>query len=174
MSSFQTLKDLIPLCVRFGLDGEVAKDLEKAVNASHYYFRYWWVEHHFIEQSRTSFFEHRTNSNVDLLVNEFKHPIFRLRTIEHRTPNLIGLSLDLQNYSSNWLEHHFTNSEWSRTCSSIENRTRTPYFRIRTIKYRTSNIVRPITKINWSSLIISNLQRIRTIIKQFNAIVQNY
>ena len=39
MSSFQILKDLIPLCVRFGLDGEVAKDLEKAVNASHYYFR---------------------------------------------------------------------------------------------------------------------------------------
>ena len=27
--------------------------------------------------------------------------------IENRTSNLIGLSLDLLNYSSNWLEHHF-------------------------------------------------------------------
>ena len=32
---------------------------------------------------------------------------FWLRTNEHRTLNLIGLSLNLLNYSSNWLEHHF-------------------------------------------------------------------
>lgn len=39
MEAFQWLKDMIPVFIRFGLDEEVAKDLEKAVNSSHYYFR---------------------------------------------------------------------------------------------------------------------------------------
>ena len=43
------------------------------------------------------------------------------------------------------LEHHFSNIERTRTCSFVGNRTRTPYFWLRTIEHRTSNIVRPIT-----------------------------
>ena len=42
--------------------------------------------------------------HVHLLAIEF---YFWLQTIKHRTSNLIGLSLDLLNYSSNWLKHHF-------------------------------------------------------------------
>ena len=34
-------------------------------------------------------------------------PYFWFRTIEHQTSNLIGRSLYLLNYSSNWLKHHF-------------------------------------------------------------------
>ena len=44
--------------------------------------------------------------------------------------------------TSNELEHHFSNIERTRTCSSIGDRTRTPYFWLRTIEHRTSNIVR--------------------------------
>ena len=57
------------------------------------------LEHHFwnIEQTRTcSSIGDRTGT-----------PYFWLWTIEHRPSNLIGLSLDLLNYSSNWYEHHF-------------------------------------------------------------------
>ena len=43
------------------------------------------------------------------------------------------------------LEHHFSNIERTRTCSFVDDRTRTPYFWLRTIEHRTSNIVRPIT-----------------------------
>ena len=42
----------------------------------------------------------------------------------------------------------FSNIERTRTCSSIRNRTQTPYFWLRTIEHRTSNIVRPITSKN--------------------------
>ena len=55
---------------------------------------------------RTSFFKHRTQI-CSSIGNRTRTPYFWLRTIEHRTSNLIGLSLDLLNYSSNWLEHHF-------------------------------------------------------------------
>ena len=37
------------------------------------------------------------------------------------------------------------NNERSQTCSSIDNRTLTPYFSLRTIQHLTSNIVQPIT-----------------------------
>ena len=47
----------------------------------------------------------------------------------------------------NELEHHFSNIKQTRTCSSYGYRTRTPYFWLWTIKHRTSNIVRRITKI---------------------------
>ena len=43
------------------------------------------------------------------------------------------------------LEHHFSNIERTRTCSFVGVRTRTPYFWLRTIEHRISNIVRPIT-----------------------------
>ena len=41
----------------------------------------------------------------------------------------------------------FSNIEWTRTCLSFGNRTRTPYFWLRMIEHQTSNIVRPITSI---------------------------
>ena len=41
------------------------------------------------------------------LCHRTRTPYFWLRTIEHRTSNLIQSSLHLLNYSSNWLEHHF-------------------------------------------------------------------
>ena len=61
---------------------------------------YWTLielEHHFlnIEQTRTC------SSNT----------LFWLWTIEHRTSNLLVLSLYLLNYSPNWLEHIFSNIE---------------------------------------------------------------
>ena len=43
--------------------------------------------------------------------------------------------------TSNELEHHFSNIEWTRTCSSIGDRTGTPYFWLRTIEHRTSNLI---------------------------------
>ena len=39
--------------------------------------------------------------------DQTRTPYFWLRTNEHCTLNLIRLSLDLLNYSSNWLKHHF-------------------------------------------------------------------
>ena len=47
----------------------------------------------------------------------------------------------------NKLKHNFLNVEQTRTCSSVSNRTRTPYFCLRTNELRTSNIVRPITNL---------------------------
>ena len=35
------------------------------------------------------------------------------------------------------LEHHFSNIERTRTCSFVDDRTRTPYFWLRTIEHRT-------------------------------------
>ena len=95
------------------------------------------VEHHIIEQ--------QTNSNIIFLTsNEFEHPIFDLeqsnfepnRAFTRFTKLLIKLS------NSNII---FTNIERTRTSSSIGNRTRTPYFCLRTIELQTSNIVRLIT-----------------------------
>ena len=57
------------------------------------------LEHHFSNIQRIptcSFVGDRTRT-----------PYFCLRTIEHRTSNLIELLLHLLNYPSNWLEHHF-------------------------------------------------------------------
>ena len=96
-----------------------------------------------IKRTRTSFFEHRANSIGD----RTRTPYFWLRTNEHQTLILIGLSLDLLNYSSNWLEHHFLNIERTRTTffehrtNSIGDRTGTPYFWLRTNKHRTLNLI---------------------------------
>ena len=88
-----------------------------------------------INRSRTSFFENRTNLNVFIywwsnsktlflapnkqtsniepiqtcssIGDRTRTPYFWLWTNRHRTLNLIGLSLDLLNYSSKWLEHYF-------------------------------------------------------------------
>ena len=57
------------------------------------------LEHHFSNIERT-----RTCSSIG---DRTRTPYFWLRTVEYRTSNLIGLSLDLINYSSNWLEHLF-------------------------------------------------------------------
>ena len=45
--------------------------------------------------------------------------------------------------TSNELKYHFSNIERTRTCSSIGYRTRTPYFWLRTIEHRTSNLIGP-------------------------------
>ena len=58
------------------------------------------LEHHFLNIERT-----QTCSSIG---DRTRTPYFWLRTNEHRTSNLIGLSLNLLNYSSNWLEHHFS------------------------------------------------------------------
>ena len=57
------------------------------------------LEHHFMNIKNTW-----TCSSIG---DRTQTPYFWLRTIEHRTSNIIGLSLCLLNYSSNWLEHHF-------------------------------------------------------------------
>ena len=41
------------------------------------------------------------------IVDRTRPPYFWLRMNKHQTSNLIGLSLDLLNFSLNWLEHHF-------------------------------------------------------------------
>ena len=99
------------------------------------------VEHYFsnIEQTWTN------SSTGDRTLIAY----FWLRTIEQWTSNLIGLSLDLLiNYSLNFLEHHFSNIEWTRTYLSIANPTWITYFWLRTMEHRTLNIVWPITTKN--------------------------
>ena len=50
------------------------------------------------------------------------------------------------------LGHHFSNIERTRTCSFIGDRTRTPYFWIRTNGYQTSNLIGPLLDLqNYSS-----------------------
>ena len=86
------------------------------------------------ERTRTSFFEHRTNSNMFIYWGSNSNTLFL--AWKERTSNLIGLSLDLQNYSSNWLEHHFfkhpcSNSfdVWRNDVRTNSNKfTRTPWF----------------------------------------------
>ena len=75
------------------------------------------LEHHFSTIEPT-----RTRSSIG---DRTQTSYFWLRTIEHRTLNLLGLSLDLLNYSSNLkeLENHFSNIEGTLMCSSIGNRT---------------------------------------------------
>ena len=60
------------------------------------------LEHHFLNIERT-----QLCSSIGDRGDRTRSPYFWLRTIEHRTLNLIGLSLDLLNYSWNWLEYHF-------------------------------------------------------------------
>ena len=67
-------------------------------------------------------------------------PYFWLRTIEHRTLNLIGPSLDLVNRLSNSIEQRFSNIEQTRTCSSFGNRTRTPYFQLQMHEHPNLNL----------------------------------
>ena len=43
--------------------------------------------------------------------------------------------------TSNQLEHNFSNIERTLTCSSVGDGTRTPYFWLRTIEHRTSNLI---------------------------------
>ena len=57
------------------------------------------------EKTRILFFKHRTNSN--LFIYWWSNSNILFLALNKRTSNLIGLSLDLLNYSSNWLEHHF-------------------------------------------------------------------
>ena len=65
--------------------------------------RFYWtsnkLEHHFLNVERI-----RTCSSIG---DQTWTPYFWLRTNEHGTLNLIGLLLDLLDYSSNWLKLHF-------------------------------------------------------------------
>ena len=63
----------------------------------------------------TSFFEHWKNSNVFIYWWSNSNTLF-LASNKHRKLNLIGLPLDLLNYSWNWLEHNFfrTSNELER------------------------------------------------------------
>ena len=80
-----------------------------------------------IERTQTSFFKHRMNSNTLILTsNEQTSNIEPKRT-----------SLDLLNYSSNRLDHNFSNIERTWTRSLFGNWTRTPYFLLCMIEHRT-------------------------------------
>ena len=62
------------------------------------------------------------------------------------TSNLIGPSLDLLNYSSNRLEHRFFEHWTNLNVFIFCNQTQTPYFWLRAIEVKTSNMhIRPIT-----------------------------
>ena len=82
------------------------------------------LKHHFsnIEQTRTRL----------SIGNRTRTPFFWLWRNKHLTLNLVGLSPDSLNYSSNRLGHHFSNIEPTRMYSSIGNRTGTPFFWLRT------------------------------------------
>ena len=97
-----------------------------------------------VERTRTSFSTIERTLTCSSIGDQTRTSYFPLWTNKHRTSNLIWLSLDLLNYLSNWLEHHFLNIK--QTKMSIGNRTQTTYFWFRTIGHWTSNIVRPITK----------------------------
>ena len=99
------------------------------------------LEHHFSNIKRT-----RTCSSIG---DRTRTPNFWVRTNEHRTLNLIGLSLDLPNYSSNRLEHHFfqTSNQLERVHLLVVI-LKHPNFWLPTIEYRTSNHIRPITTSN--------------------------
>ena len=58
-----------------------------------------------IELTLTLFFEHRTWT-CSYIGHRTWTPYFWLWTNEHPTSNPKGISLDLLNYSSNWLKHH--------------------------------------------------------------------
>ena len=48
--------------------------------------------------------------------------------------------------NNEWTETSFFEHWTTQTCSFIGDRTRTPYFWLRTVEHQTSNIVRPITR----------------------------
>ena len=110
-----------------------------------------WVIFRYVVMCRTSNKLRHNFSNIEQtwtyssIGDETGTPNFWLWTIEHQTSNLIDPSLDLLNCLSNRLKHLFLNIEWTWTCSSFENQTRTPYFWLWTIEHWTSNIVWPIT-----------------------------
>ena len=67
--------------------------------------------------------------------------IFIIPWVPHSRPIEIVMGWTPFYRTSNELEHHFSNIEWTRTCSSIGDRTGTPYFWLRTIEHRTSNLM---------------------------------
>ena len=92
------------------------------------------LEHHFLNIERT-----RMCSSIG---DWTRTPYFCFRMLEHETSNLIGLSIDLL-YSWTHSNIIFSNVERTWTCSSIGDRTRTPYFWLRSIEHRTSNLIGP-------------------------------
>ena len=87
-------------------------------------FQYLWVEQHFME--------HRTNPNIifwtsnklecaHLLMIEIEHSIFGFQ----RT-NIIRFSLDLSNYTWNWLENHFS-VYWMKPFIYLLSNSNTPF-----------------------------------------------
>ena len=94
-----------------------------------------------IERTRTSYFEHQMNFNVFIYWWSNLNTLFL--ALDYRTSNFEpNRAFTAYRTESNI---SFSNIERTQTCSSFGNRTRTPYFWLRTIEHRTSNIVRPIT-----------------------------
>ena len=85
-----------------------------------------------IKQTRTS----NKLKHVYLLLIHLEHLNFGLNkwtsNIKTKWP-----SIDLLNYSSNRLEHHFFNIEQTQMCSSVDNWTLTPYSWLRMIEHWT-------------------------------------
>ena len=70
---------------------------------------------------------------VHLWVNETETPISWLQTNIHCTSDLVGPNyLDLLNHLSKRLKRLFSNIAGIRACSSFDNKTRSPYFWLRT------------------------------------------
>ena len=69
--------------------------------------------------------------------NRSQTPYFLLRMNEYCTSCLALYKLHLLNFSLNRMEHHFSNIEWTRTCSSFDNLNQTHYFWLWKNKHRT-------------------------------------
>ena len=90
-----------------------------------------------IERTRTSFFERQTNSNVFIYQWSNLNTLFLASNERTSNIELNRPSLDLLNFLRTDSNIIFSNVERTRTCSSIRNRTRTPYFWLLTIELRT-------------------------------------
>ena len=95
------------------------------------------LEHYFSNIERT-----RTCSFVD---DRTRTPYFWLRTIEHRTSNLLESSLHLLIYSSNWLKHHFFEHRTNLNVFILWQSNSNTLLLASNDQHQTSNNVRPIT-----------------------------
>ena len=88
-----------------------------------------------IEQTRTSFFEHWTNSNM--FNYWWLNSSIPFLASNERTSNL-NMYKAFSRFARLVVEHVFSNILRTRTCSSFGNRTQTPY--LWTVELQTSNL----------------------------------
>ena len=97
------------------------------------------------QNSSTTLYQHLNlsyNTTEQVSVANFCHFVLKPKM------NLLKVMGQTPSYrTSIKLEHHFSIIERTQTCAFVHDRTRTPYFWLRTIEHRTSNIVRPITNV---------------------------